>query len=134
MKEHKNQHELVDRIMKDATLASPSVDFTSKIMAQIATIKIEPTVAYKPLIPRPVLVGILSGYAALCIYLLGHQSPDKSRFDWLHFVSDFAPVLPFDWNFSIIAVDAAVLATFIVLLQVFVLKQHFARQLSSRWA
>ena len=48
MEEDKYIEKLVDQIMKDQILESPSFDFTSKVMAQVTVAKTNEITVYKP--------------------------------------------------------------------------------------
>lgn len=67
--EDKNIEKLVDHIMKDTILESPSFDFTSKIMSQVLATKTSDVTVYKPLISRTTFIAIFGFIIALFIYL-----------------------------------------------------------------
>ena len=45
--ENKELEKLVDKMMSDLTLESPSIDFTSKVMAQVVVTKTSDVTLYK---------------------------------------------------------------------------------------
>ena len=60
-KEDKNLEKFVDKIMKDASLETPSFDFTSKVMSKVFVAQNSETTMYKPLISKLGLTLVLSG-------------------------------------------------------------------------
>ncbi|WP_166921528.1 hypothetical protein [Flavobacterium poyangense] len=64
----KNIENLIDEMMSETTLDSPSVDFTSKVMAQVLVAEQSKTKIYKPLISRFTWFMIGFGLIALVVY------------------------------------------------------------------
>jgi hypothetical protein len=129
MDEDKYLEKLVDHIMKDQTLDSPSVDFTSKLMTQITVAKINEVKIYKPLISKPVLVGIMGSIIALIAYSVLNEKPQTSS-QWLAYVD-----LSFLYDnyflksirFSKITTYSVVLATAMFFIQMSLLRNHFKK-------
>lgn len=64
----KNIENLIDKMMSEDNLQSPSIDFTSKIMSQILVAeKIQPKV-YQPLISKSVWFFVIGSLIAMGIY------------------------------------------------------------------
>lgn len=59
----KKLEKLVDKIMKDAKLDSPSFDFTNKVMSKVNALNSNSVTVYKPLISK-------TGWLIICIILL----------------------------------------------------------------
>jgi hypothetical protein len=76
---------LVDKIMKETTIETPSIDFTSKIMSQVEVIAKSDLTTYKPLISKPVWIGILAIITGIFTY---------------SFFTTSASSLPFSIDFS----------------------------------
>lgn len=65
----KNIEQLIEKMMAEEKLQSPSFDFTSKIMAEVHVLEEKKLKAYKPLISKPVWISIGLALAALVIYV-----------------------------------------------------------------
>lgn len=65
----KNIEQLIDKMMAEDKLQSPSFDFTSKIMAEVHVIEEKKLKAYKPLISKPIWISIGIASALLVIYV-----------------------------------------------------------------
>ncbi|RZJ50666.1 MAG: hypothetical protein EOO44_15915 [Flavobacterium sp.] len=62
----KNIENLIEKMMSEETLQSPSIDFTSKIMAQVSIIEEKKLKVYKPLISKQtwfIIIGLLIAFA-----------------------------------------------------------------------
>lgn len=64
----KNIEQLIDKMMTEEKLQSPSIDFTSKIMAEVLILEEKKLKTYKPLIPKPIWISIGIALAFLVIY------------------------------------------------------------------
>lgn len=81
MKDDKKQEleRLVDKMMKHDSLQKPSDDFTVNIMDQVEALKASKSIAYKPLISKPVWVLIGLGVLAIVGYAItGTTTPESS--------------------------------------------------------
>ena len=65
----KNIEQLIDKMMAEEKLQSPSFDFTSKIMAEVLVLEEKKLKAYKPLISKPIWISIGIALALLVIYV-----------------------------------------------------------------
>ncbi|MCR4032646.1 MULTISPECIES: hypothetical protein [Flavobacterium] len=65
----KNIEQLIDKIMAEEKLQSPSIDFTSKIMANVQILEEKKLKTYKPLISKPIWISIGIAVALLVIYV-----------------------------------------------------------------
>ncbi|TVZ59061.1 hypothetical protein NA63_1586 [Flavobacteriaceae bacterium MAR_2010_105] len=57
---NKDIEHVMDKLMKDASLESPSVDFTSKVMHQVSVTSKSNVTVYKPLIPKNILIALFA--------------------------------------------------------------------------
>jgi ABC-type uncharacterized transport system permease subunit len=64
----KNIENLIDKMMCEETLHSPSMYFTSNIMSQILVAEKSQAKIYKPLISKAVWLFIMASLIALAIY------------------------------------------------------------------
>lgn len=65
----KNIEQLIDKMMAEEKLQSPSIDFTSKIMANVQVLEEKKLKTYKPLISKPIWISIGIALALLVIYI-----------------------------------------------------------------
>lgn len=88
MVEDINKHidNFVDKVVKDFSLESPSLDFTSNIMSQIECITQSEITVYKPLISKQVwfIIGVLI-VAGLTYLMLGNSLQTTGWFDGLDY-------------------------------------------------
>jgi hypothetical protein len=54
----KKLEQLIDKMMKETVVESPSIDFTSSIMSKVEVVVNSNATAYKPLISIPVWIGL----------------------------------------------------------------------------
>lgn len=126
MDENKYIEKLVDHIMKDQTLESPSFDFTSKVMAQVTVTKTSEVKEYKPLISKPVWIGIIGSSILLAAYniLYGNQQ-SNGWFAKLDFNSFYSFQIGEMFHFSKVATYSIVLGTLLFFIQIPLLKNYF---------
>lgn len=67
--EERELKKLVDKIMDESVLESPSSNFTDHIMSQITEPVLNDATQYKPLIPKSVLIVLFSGLVGMIWYL-----------------------------------------------------------------
>ena len=65
----KNIEQLIEKMMAEEKLQSPSINFTSKIMANVQVLEEKKRIAYKPLISKPVWIAIGAAVALLVLYI-----------------------------------------------------------------
>lgn len=65
----KNIENLIDKMMSETTLETPSIGFTSTIMSQVLVVEKSKIKAYKPLISKSIWVFIGLSIVALTVYL-----------------------------------------------------------------
>ncbi len=83
--ENKQMDNLSRKVIRKASLESPSFDFTAQIMAQLTVLKQSEATIYKPLISKKVRFVIFGGFAALVIYAIGEQPQALDKFGVLDF-------------------------------------------------
>jgi len=124
--EDKNIEKLIDHLMKDTTLASPSFDFTSKVMSQVIATKTSAATTYQPLISKQTFLAIFIGLAALITYVLWNgNAASNSRLLTLNYnlLSNFNPVKTF--QFSTITTYTVVLTAIMLCIQIPLLKNYY---------
>ncbi|MEP6804107.1 MAG: hypothetical protein ABI892_06275 [Flavobacterium sp.] len=120
----KNIENLIDKMMSENTLESPSIDFTSKIMSQVLAIEKSKIKAYKPLIPKSTWIIIALILIALTAYSI-HLNNTISQFGLTQLYSEKTSALFSEIHFSKNILYAILIVPFMVLIQIGVLKNYF---------
>lgn len=123
----KNIENLIDKMMSETTLDSPSIDFTSKIMAQIQVIEKSKVKVYKPLISKSTWFAIGLGLIALTVYALVFGETDNSL-EIGKAYTDKISTLFSGIHLSKNVLYAVLVVPFMVLIQVGVLKNYFDKK------
>lgn len=127
--EDKQLEKLVARMMKETTLDTPSIDFTSKVMSQVLATQKSETTIYKPLISTPTFIIIFGGLIFLIAFILtnGNTSSNNTYLNLnLNFFTNFNPVRSF--HFSKITTYSVVLTTLMLFIQIPLLKNYFDKK------
>ena len=74
----KNIENLIDKMMAENTLESPSIDFTSKIMAQVLVAEKSKIKSYQPLISKSTWIFIGICLIAIAIYASLFSVPENN--------------------------------------------------------
>ena len=132
-KESKKIENLVHKMMKKATLESPSFDFTAQIMEQVSSIKQSKATIYEPLISRKAWVFITISFATLLGYVLfgTQQQQPASRDHFLDFNIFTNAVFSSAFHhlfFSNVMLYAVSFLSIMILVQVYFLKTFFNKQ------
>jgi uncharacterized membrane protein len=123
----KNIENLIDKMMSEDTLESPSIDFTSKIMAQVLVAEKNKVKIYKPLISKTIWVIIGFSLLALTVYAslfsgteynLGIDKSYTERFSTL-----FSGI-----HLSKNILYAILIVPFMILIQIGLLKNYFDKK------
>jgi hypothetical protein len=128
MKENDKEIEnLIERMMAENTLESPSIDFTSKIMSQVLVTEKSKIKAYQPLISKTTWIFIGVSLVALTAYAIYYNN-DISNFEIAKTYSDKASALFSGIHFSTNVLYALLVVPFMVLIQIGVLKNYFDKK------
>ncbi|WP_169051634.1 hypothetical protein [Flavobacterium sp. H122] len=126
MKEDKHIENLIDQMMKNQTLETPSFDFTSKVMNKVAVSQKNKAFEYKPLISKQTALLILVLAVLIVTALLLSDKSQSSRFA---VPLDFSTLLKFNtpkiFSFSKISTLSISITSFMLLAQLSFLKKHF---------
>ncbi|MCF8272486.1 MAG: hypothetical protein K9I95_01530 [Flavobacteriaceae bacterium] len=130
----KQIEKLVDKIMKETSLGSPSFNFTDMVMAQVLEVKTSQVTVYKPLISKWIWYVIFTIMIGLIVYLTFNDSKPASIgwFDKLNL--NTLPSLNFskaieNVHFSKTSVYACVLLTVMLFIQIPILKHYLNKKL-----
>ena len=132
--EDKNIRQLVNRVMKETSLESPSYNFTSKVMANVLAVDKSKATTYKPLISRKVWFLIFAAIIAVVSYFLLTGSIQTANHSWLFDFTgkNLMPKLnsPTLFQFSQLTVNVIVAATVLVVIQIALLKNYLDKRLT----
>lgn len=127
--EDKHIEKLVDQMMKNQTLETPSFDFTTNIMNKVLESKKPQAFVYKPLIPRKIFISILTGMTILILCSLFYDAPQAMKWvPHIDFISMSTTGLIENFRFSKIATYSIVLTTVMLFIQIPLLKNYFERR------
>lgn len=124
--EDKHLEKLVDKMMKNQTLETPSFDFTSKVMNQVLESKKNKVFTYRPLISKQTAFAIFGITVLIIIYAILNANSSSSK--WISMV-DLSPIFKNGFselfNFSTITMYGTVFGTIMLLAQITFLQNHF---------
>lgn len=135
MKENVDTHikSMTDRLFKETTLESPSMDFTAHVMSQVDVIAESDVTIYKPLISKRVWIVIIMAIIGLFSYVIFGNTAESEFLNSLDLtvVSDtkLANILS-GFSFSKTILYAAAMFALMFAIQVTMLKGYFDRRLS----
>jgi hypothetical protein len=122
--EDKHIEKLIDKMMKNQTLETPSFDFTSKVMSQVMATKTSSITTYKPLISKKILLTIFSVLLTLIISSFFYDATGSSR--WVPHI-DFIPFnnITASYEFSTVTTYSVVLTAIMIYIQIPILKNYY---------
>lgn len=126
----KNIEPLIEKMMAEDKLQSPSIDFTSKIMAEVHVLEEKKLKAYKPLISKPIWISIGLAVAALVIYVsLFSVSNNDLKIDEIGKLYSDRVLTAFSGiHFSKNILYAILIVPIMILVQVGILKNYFDKK------
>lgn len=122
----KNIENLIDKMMVDHNLESPSIDFTAKIMTQVLATEKSKTKIYRPLISKQIWFAIAAASVALTIYIVMSSRENNTEIDPL-FAVNFADLLP-AISISNNILYAFLVIPFMIMIQIPLLKNYYERK------
>ena len=131
-KTDKEIEKLIDKMMKETTLESPSLDFTSQVMSQVLKIKTNKALVYKPLISKWIWYGIFISMLGLMTYLLFNDSAVSGglfeKYNFGTFTKFRMSNIFSGLHFSRTTLYACVLLTIMLFIQIPILKHHMDKR------
>ncbi len=130
MKENdKNIEKLIDKVMKGYTLQTPSFDFTAKVMGQVNVQKMK-AIHYQPLISKTGWMTIFGSIFAICIYVFLDTTQQVNQYtvDLSFFYDNKLSEVLAKIHFSEVTMYAVIVLTFLILIQIPLLNNHFGRK------
>nr|WP_294930397.1 hypothetical protein [uncultured Flavobacterium sp.] len=123
----KNIENLIDKMMSENTLESPSIDFTSKIMSQVLVAEKSKIKAYKPLISKSTWIFISICLIALTVYSV-YSGSTISNLKIVNLYSDKVSTLFSGIQLSKNILYAILIVPFMILIQIGLLKNYFDKK------
>jgi len=123
----KNIENLIDKMMSENTLESPSIDFTSKIMSQVLVAEKSKIKAYKPLISKSTWIFISICLIALTVYSV-YSGSTISNLKIVNLYSDKVSTLFSGIQLSKNILYAILIVPFMILIQIALLKNYFDKK------
>lgn len=126
--EDKHIEKFVDKVMKELVIERPSIDFTSKVMAQVISTKKSEISTYQPLISNYVWLIILGSFLTLVFFLI--TNGDTSTNSWISSLdlSVFSNNIFSKVKFSKITFYAVLLLTLMFYIQIPLIKNQIDKQ------
>lgn len=135
MKTKSDQHieDMVDRIMKEVSLDTPSLNFTSNVMMKVDTLMKPVTIVYKPLISKRSWVFVMVAIVGLICYFM--LTPSVKSSGWFSNI-DFSVVSNniltntiSSLKLSRTAFYAIIMLSVMLIIQIPILKNYFNSRL-----
>lgn len=123
----KDIENLIDKMMSETTLDSPSIDFTSKVMAQVLVVEKSKAMVYKPLISKFTWFVIGLALIALVVYPSFFAGTD-SNIEIGKTYADKVTALFSGVHFSENVLYALLVIPFMMLIQLGLLKNYFDKK------
>lgn len=123
----KNIEQLIEKMMTEDKLQSPSFDFTSKIMAEVLILEEKKLKTYKPLISKSVWIFIGAALTALVIYASLFSGTENNLEIGKIYTDKIADVFS-GIHFSKNIMYALLIVPFMILIQIGVLKSYFDKK------
>lgn len=129
-REDKNIEKLVENLIAETSVESPSVEFTAKVMSGIYAVERNKIFMYKPVISKRAWFIIFGIIAALFAFLIFNTQLTSagSNFNLTFFNLDKFVKPFFGIEISSMTANVIVVATIMVLIQIFVLKTYLNKR------
>ncbi|MEP7093150.1 MAG: hypothetical protein ABI793_03765, partial [Flavobacterium sp.] len=119
----KNIENLIEKMMAESTLQSPSIDFTSKIMSQVLVAEKSKIKAYKPLISKQIWIFIIGALMALTVYMIMTGNDYDLKISELYYPK-FSNLFS-GFHVSRNSLYAILIVPFMILIQISILKNYY---------
>lgn len=131
--EDKRLNDLIDKIMEETSLDTPSIDFTSNIMTKVELIANTNVTTYRPLISKQVWFGVLILIIGAMVYPLFYSTTETSwltNMDFNKFSYHIIVSRLSNLAFSKIMIYSVVIFALMFAVQSSLLKVYFNKRLS----
>ena len=126
-KEDKNIEKLVENLMAETAIESPSVDFTAKVMSGVFAVEKRKSLVYKPLISKwawYIIFGSITFLFAFLIFNNHQNTPTDSYFNLTLFNSGKFLKLFSGFEISSMTSNVLLAASAMIFIQIFLLKSY----------
>ncbi|MEO8712304.1 MAG: hypothetical protein ABI405_09290 [Parafilimonas sp.] len=134
MNTDKDLEKLVEKVMQETSLENPSTGFTSKVMFEVLSAKMNDATVYKPLISKKSWFIILGIIIVLIVYtIISGNVQSVSWYQNLDFsikANDILKNLPVI-KFSVITFYAIALLPVMLFIQIKLLKNYFNKRIEA---
>jgi hypothetical protein len=129
-KDDKNMENLVEKIMKDTALETPSFDFTSKVMSDVFSREKKQSFSYKPVISKRGWLIVFAAIGSLIIWIIFNVSGNKtsSNFDFSFINADKIFKIFGGFQLSGITTNIILLAMLMMFIQILFLKSYLNKR------
>ena len=129
-KEDKNIEKLVENMMRESSLETPSFDFTSRVMSEVLSAQKSKSLIYKPVISKKAWFVIFGGIIALFTFLILNRNTSSLAFNFkvsiFSFDKFFKPISAM--QISPVIANVVLLAIVMLFIQIFLLKSYFNKK------
>jgi len=130
-KQDKNIENLVENMMKETSLESPSFDFISKVMSEVLAPEKKKSILYKPVISKGVWFILFAGIGTLITWIILNDYPEKgSSINFDFSVFNFEKIFKgfTEFQFSSITTNIIMVAVIMIFIQIILLKTHLNKR------
>lgn len=131
--EDENIEKLVEQMMSNTALKSPSVDFTQAVMSEVLATEKSKSLNYKPIFSRRTWLVIFLGIIVIFIYSFFSSAPATTIFNINFALFKFDKLEKIFQDFKIPSLTGYVilLATLMIIIQTFLLKKYLDKRFES---
>ena len=122
----KNIEDLIEKMMSENTLESPSIDFVSTVMSQVLLAEERKIKIYKPLISKQIWMIIAASLIVLTVWAT--ISGNEHSFAISESYTDVFSNLFSGFHFSEKVLYAILIVPFMILIQITLLKNYFDKK------
>lgn len=129
-KEDKNFENLVEKMMQNSSLETPSFDFTSKVMSNVFSLEKKKSFSYQPVISKRGWLIIFAAIGALITWMIFNVSGNKasSNFDFSFINADKIFTMFSGFQFPAITTNIILLAMVMMFIQILFLKSYLNKR------
>ena len=130
-KEDKNVENLVDRMMKETFLETPSIDFTATVMSEVLATDKGKSISYKPVISNRTWFIIFAAIGGLITWLIlnGYTENETATYFGLSFIKAGKILNLFSgFQLSVITTDIILLAMAMMFIQILFLNSYLNKK------
>lgn len=129
-KEDKNLENLVEKMMQNSSLETPSFDFTSKVMSDVFSLEKKKSFSYQPVISKRGWLIIFAAIGALITWMIFNVSGNKvsSNIDLSFINADNIFTIFSGFQFPAITTNIILIAMVMMFIQILFLKSYLNKR------